>query len=120
MLSGRTHQYNPHPHRRACGAPDCTCRLWAPPEPEPGDARREGQPAEAWYEAWIAIEDYTLIRAPGIATPAYGVELRPASRLRKLRKIRDAAPTDTTEGQPLDLLAVLIAIRTLFTGDGEQ
>ncbi|PPJ26647.1 hypothetical protein C5E45_15120 [Nocardia nova] len=120
MLSGQTDHYNRHPSRRPCGDPECTCRLWAPPNPEPGEGRREGQPAEAWYEAWIAIEDYTLIRAPGgeHSMEMFGVELRPASRLRKLRKIRDAAPTDTGD-QPLDLLAAIIATHTLFTGDGE-
>lgn len=49
----------------------------------------------------------------------FGVELRPASRLRKLQKVRDAAPSDTGE-QPLDLLAAIIATRTLFTEDGER
>ena len=120
MLAGHTDHYNRHPSRRPCGDPECTCRLWAPPNPEPGEGRREGQPAEAWYEAWIAIEDYTLIRAPSSehSMPMFGVELRPASRLRKLRKIRDAAPTDTGD-QPLDLLAAIIATRTLFTHDGQ-
>jgi hypothetical protein len=119
MLAGQADHYNRHPSRRPCGDPECTCRLWTPPDPGPGEGRREGQPAEAWYEAWIAIEDYTLIRAPGEHSMAmFGVELRPASRLRKLRKVRDAAASDSG-GQPLDLLAAIIATRTLFTGDGE-
>ncbi|MEU6559412.1 hypothetical protein [Nocardia nova] len=122
MLSGRTDRYNPHPHRRPCGDPDCTCSLWAPPAPDPGEAHRDGQPAEAWYEAWIAIEDYTLTSVPRNADtpPAYGVEIRPASRLRKLHKIRDAAPGTDPGDQPLDLLAALIATRTLFASDGDQ
>ncbi len=120
MLSGQTDRYNRHPSRRPCGDPECICRLWAPPNPEPVEGRREGQPAEAWYEAWIAIEDYTLIRAPVVehSMAMFGVELRPASRLRKLRKVRDAAPTHSG-GQPLDLLAAIIATRTLFTRDGQ-
>lgn len=120
MLAGQIDHYNRHPSRRPCGDPDCTCLLWSPPAPEPGEGRREGQPAEAWYEAWIAIEDYSLIQAPGgeHSMPMFGVELRPASRLRELRKVRDAAASGGGD-QPLDLLAAIIATRTLFTGDGE-
>ncbi|WP_435591877.1 hypothetical protein [Nocardia sp. bgisy118] len=117
MLAGRVDRYNPHPPEQLtrCDDPVCDCRRWMAPEPDPRDGRREGQPAEAWYEAWLHLRDYVIVTDPGndTAAPAVGVDLRPSSRIRRLRKVRDAAP-GSEDSQPVDLLAALIAIRVFF------
>jgi len=117
MLSGAVDRYNPHPTYHRCTDPTCTCARWVEPEPAPGEAVRDGQPAEAWYEAWMALGDYAIVSEPGTenTAPATGVDLRPSSRIRRLRRIREAAPG----AHPLDLLAALIATRALFTSAGE-
>ncbi|WP_051027975.1 hypothetical protein [Nocardia higoensis] len=65
----------------------------------------------------MALGDYTIVSDPGTGNtaPATGVDLRPSSRIRRLRRIRDAAPGAHT----LDLLAALIATRALFPSVGE-
>lgn len=121
MLSGRTHRYNPvtGAHLSRCDDPDCGCAQWAVVERDPREAPREGQPAEAWYEAWLPLSDYTIVSDPGNDTtpPAVGVDIR-AARLLKVRKIRDAAPTDAGD-QPVDLLAALIVSRKIFGSGGD-
>ncbi|MEU2258451.1 hypothetical protein ABZ540_35395 [Nocardia xishanensis] len=122
MLAGRTHRYHPRPREQfaLCDDPACGCRRWIPAEPDPRDGVREGQPAEAWYEAWLHLDDYKIVSDPGNDTvaPALGVELRPNDRIRKLRKVRDAAPGSERD-QPIDLLAAIIATRALFGAGGE-
>ncbi|WP_327097159.1 hypothetical protein OIE68_46115 [Nocardia vinacea] len=119
MLAGRTHRYNPNPGERfsRCDDPACRCAVWTVPERDPREPAREGQPAEAWYEAWMPLSDYIIVSDPGDDTtpPAIGVDLRNA-RLLKVRKIRDAAPNPD---QPTDLLAALILGRALFGDPGE-
>lgn len=112
MLAGHTHRYNPHPNHRRCGDPTCPCRLWAPTQPD--EAAREGQPAEAWYEAWLDLDNYHIVSNPGDekTPPLTGVNLRDV-HFRKLRKIRDAA-SGSEDRQPLDLLAAIVDARTLF------
>ncbi|WP_280453832.1 hypothetical protein [Nocardia brasiliensis] len=112
VLAGRLDCYHPDPDRQltACGDPDCGCRWWARVTDEP--AHRAGAPAEAWYEGWLPISDYTVVTDHGNATTPLrtGVDLRNV-RLRKLRRIRDAAPgADTSR----DLLADIIVVRLLF------
>ncbi|WP_433521551.1 hypothetical protein ACQPZ2_30140 [Nocardia pseudovaccinii] len=82
-------------------------------EEQPTTPSREGQPAEAWYQAWLALSDYTIVSDPGndSVAPALGVDVRNA-RLLKLRKIRDATPTGD---RSMDLLAALITARELFS-----
>ncbi|MEV2226762.1 hypothetical protein AB0E01_44030 [Nocardia vinacea] len=98
--------------------PLCRPRLrlprWAVTETPPTTPSREGQPAEAWYEAWLALSDYTIVTDPGndSVAPAIGIDIRNA-RLLKLRKIRDATPAGD---RPMDLLAALIAARELLSG----
>ncbi|MEV0027831.1 hypothetical protein [Nocardia sp. NPDC050793] len=60
MLAGAVHRYNPHPPESfgPCEDPECGCRRWVVPEPDPRDGTREGKPAEAWYEAWLYLRDY--------------------------------------------------------------
>ncbi|MFQ6331675.1 hypothetical protein ACLMAL_36905 [Nocardia sp. CWNU-33] len=118
MLAGRSHRYNPNPAERfsRCDDPACRCAVWAVPDRDPREPARKGQPAEAWYEAWIPLSDYTIVSDPGDDTtpPVIGVDLHNA-RLLKVRKVRDAAPSTD---QPIDLLAALIAGRRLFGGGG--
>ncbi|MFE9322638.1 hypothetical protein ACIHDR_23730 [Nocardia sp. NPDC052278] len=119
MLDGRSSRYNPArlgERLTRCAAPDCGGARWAVTEHASTTPSREGQPAEAWYEAWLALLDYTIVSAPGndSVAPALGIDIRNA-RLLKLRKIRDATPTDTGD-RPMDLLAALIAARELLGG----
>ncbi|MEV5835577.1 hypothetical protein [Nocardia sp. NPDC052112] len=121
-LAGRSSRYNPASlgeRLTRCADPDCGCTRWAVTEDPAEKPSREGQPAEAWYEAWLALSDYTVVSDPGDDTtaPAFGVDIRNASLL-KLRKIRDATLTDTGD-RPMDLLAALIAARELF-GDASH
>ncbi|WP_067499021.1 hypothetical protein [Nocardia ignorata] len=114
MLAGTMQRYNPtgnNPLTR-CGDPLCRCRFWAPAEdPAPG---REGKPAEAWYEAWTRSEDYRIISVPAddSGPEATGIALRGVP-IRRLRKVRDPAP-GSEDIQPMDLLAAIIAARTLW------
>ncbi|MFF0533584.1 hypothetical protein ACFYT3_35110 [Nocardia amikacinitolerans] len=103
-----------------CDDPACGCRYWTPAEPGPRDGRREGQPAEAWYKAWLHLRDYVIVTDPGNDTvaPAVAIDLRPSTRILRLRKVRDAAP-GSEESQPVDLLAAFIAIRAFF-GAGDE
>ncbi|WP_416566137.1 hypothetical protein [Nocardia testacea] len=120
MLAGRTHRYNPVARDRItrCDDPACGCRYWSRSEPDPGETPRDGQPAEAWYEIEIGLADYRLVDDPGTdRTPAgVGIDLRHPT-FRRIRRVRDAAP-GTADRQPADLLATLVALRTLF-GDGD-
>ncbi|MGW4369162.1 hypothetical protein ACWEKT_26305 [Nocardia takedensis] len=115
MLEGRQHHYHANPAVRfaRCGDPACDCRAWRPREPDPRDAVRDGLPAEAWYEAWLRLEDYRVVEDPGSATraPALGVDLS-GVRFLRLRKIRDAAPTGVDRGP--EALDLLIAAKSLF------
>ncbi|MEU7764988.1 hypothetical protein AB0B25_07675 [Nocardia sp. NPDC049190] len=119
MLAGRVHRYNPNPSDRftRCDDPSCGCVRWVPADPDPREAPRSGKPADAWYEAWLDLDDYRIVSDPGNErTPAaVGVNLRDA-RLLKLRKVRDAAPGSDHQ-QPVDLLAGIIAVRKIFGGD---
>ncbi|WP_406274531.1 hypothetical protein OH799_01360 [Nocardia sp. NBC_00881] len=122
MLAARQNRYNPHPRERfnRCSDPACNCWQWRASEPDPREAPREGQPAEAWYEASISIAEYSVIHDPGTADtpPAVGINLRGVELL-KLRKVRDAAPAADRQSQPVDLLASIVAVRALFGESGE-
>ncbi|WP_109529293.1 MULTISPECIES: cell envelope biogenesis protein OmpA [Nocardia] len=115
MLTGQQQHYHPNPAVRLarCADPDCGCRYWQPRHPDPREKAREAQPAEAWYEAWLARSDYRVIDDPGTEhlAPETGIDLR-GVRFLRLRKIRDAAQPATD--QPPEPLAMLIAIRALF------
>ncbi|WP_194817999.1 cell envelope biogenesis protein OmpA [Nocardia sp. XZ_19_385] len=117
MLVGAMARYNPNPlkHFRHCADPACGCGRWSVPEPDPREGDREGTPADTWYEAWISLADYRIVNDPGNEryAPAVGISLRPPTRIRRLRKIRDAAP-NTEIDQPADLLAAVNAVRKLF------
>ncbi|MFD4432755.1 hypothetical protein [Nocardia sp. NPDC058497] len=114
MLAGHVDRYNPAGNTplNRCGDPLCRCRYWAPAEnTSPG---REGKPAEAWYEAWIRLDDYDVFTVPADESgpAATGIPLR-GVRFLRLRKVRDPAPN--SEGsQPIDLLAAFIAARKLW------
>ncbi|MET8779081.1 hypothetical protein ABZV58_29105 [Nocardia sp. NPDC004654] len=115
-------RYNPHPAEQflVCDDPVCDCQRWMVPEPDPRDGRREGQPAEAWYEAWLHLHDYVIVADPGNDTvaPAVGIELRPSARILRLRRIRDAAPG--SEDEPAGRSAgAIIASRALFMAASE-
>ncbi|MGQ4616291.1 hypothetical protein [Nocardia sp. R7R-8] len=118
MLAGRQTRYNPHPPEKftRCDDPTCACGRWQANERDPREAPREGQPADAWYEVWIAISDYTVVHDPGTDTtsPVVGVDLRGVELL-KIRKVRDAAPADDDgSARPIDLLAAHVAFSILF------
>ncbi|MFF0532842.1 hypothetical protein ACFYT3_31265 [Nocardia amikacinitolerans] len=122
MLAGHVHRYNPHPREKftRCDDAVCGCRYWIPADPDPRDGTREGQPAQAWYEAWLHVNDYVIVSDPGSenTAPVVGIELRPASRIRRLRKVRDAAP-GSEDDQPIDVLAAIIATRAIFGAGGQ-
>ncbi|MFX0573752.1 hypothetical protein [Nocardia nepalensis] len=115
MLAGQQHHYHANPAVRFahCDDLDCECRYWQPRDPDPREPSRQGQPAEAWYEAWLHINDYRIIDDPGNehAAPAVGVNLT-GVRFLKLRKIRDA--TAPSGDQPPEPLAMLAALREVF------
>lgn len=119
MLAGRTHRYNPVTRDQftRCDDPACGCRSWVRSEPDPNHTPREGQPAEAWYRVEIGLADYRIITDPGNdhQPSIVGIELRDL-RFRSIHPVRDPAP-GTADRQPVDLLAALIAVRTLF-GEG--
>ncbi|WP_067474209.1 hypothetical protein [Nocardia amamiensis] len=117
MLAGRQDRYNPHPPEKfaRCEDPACPCWRWQANERDSREAPREGQPADAWYEVWIPISDYTAVHDPGTDTtpPVTGIKLRGA-KLLKIRKVRDAAPAaDGMSGQ-VDLLRAHVAFARLF------
>ncbi|WP_157125009.1 hypothetical protein, partial [Nocardia pseudovaccinii] len=121
-LHGRSTRYNPSSlgeRLTRCDDLECGCARWTVTETPPTTPTREGQPAEAWYQAWLALSDYTIVSDPGNdnVAPALGVDIRNA-RLLKLRKIRDATPTNTGD-RPMDLLATLITARGLL-GDANH
>ncbi|MBF6341300.1 hypothetical protein IU450_36275 [Nocardia abscessus] len=117
MLAGRQHRYNPHPPEKfaPCEDPACACRLWQPNERDPREAPREAQPADAWYEVWIPLSDYTVVHDPGTDTtlPVTGIKLR-GVKLLKIRKVRDAAPATGPTSPPTDLLRAHLAFAALF------
>lgn len=114
MLAGHVDRYNPvgNAPLNRCGDPLCRCRYWAPPgNTTPG---REGKPAEAWYEAWLRLDDYEVFNVPADESgpAATGIALRGVP-LRRLRKVRDPAP-NSDDSQPIDLLAAHLAARKLW------
>lgn len=114
MLAGYVDRYNPvgNTPLNLCGDPLCRCQYWAPADnTAPG---REGKPAEAWYEAWIRLDDYDVFTVPADESgpAATGIALRGVPFLR-LRKLRDPAP-NSGDSQPVDLLAAFIATRKLW------
>ncbi|MFR9769315.1 hypothetical protein [Nocardia sp. SC052] len=117
MLAGRQTRYNPHPPEKfaRCEDPACQCRRWQANERDSREAPREGQPADAWYEVWIPISDYTTVHDPGTDTapPVTGIELRGA-KLLKIRKVRDAAPAADGTSHPVDLLRAHLAFAAMF------
>ncbi|MFI9410127.1 hypothetical protein [Nocardia gamkensis] len=117
MLAGRQTRYNPHPPEKftPCEDPDCPCLRWQANERDPREAPREGQPADAWYEVWIPISDYTVVHDPGTDTtpPGIGVNLRGVTLL-KIRKVRDAAAAADGPPLPIDLLPSYAAFAKLF------
>ncbi|WP_157120571.1 hypothetical protein [Nocardia fusca] len=119
MLAGQMQRYNPvvRDEFTRCDDPACGCRTWGRSEPDPNHTPREGQPAEAWYRVEIGLSDYRIITDPGNdhQPSIVGIDLRDL-RFRSLHRIRDAAP-GTGDRQPVDLLATLIVVRTLF-GEG--
>ncbi len=114
MLAGHVDRYNPvgNAPLNRCDDPLCRCRYWAPAEPTAPS--REGKPAQAWYEAWIRLDDYHVFTTPADESgpEATGIALRELPFLR-LRKVRDPAP-DSSDSQPADLLAAFIAARKLW------
>ncbi|MFI6041906.1 hypothetical protein ACIA8C_09745 [Nocardia sp. NPDC051321] len=117
VLAGRLDRYHPDPdrHLSACGDTRCGCRIWRRVTDEP--SHLAGQPAEAWYEGWLPLSDYTVVTDHGNDTtpPITGVDVREV-RLRKLRRIRASAAGGE---QSMDLLAMIIAGRKVF-GYGED
>ncbi|MFF3228874.1 hypothetical protein ACFYV7_39200 [Nocardia suismassiliense] len=117
VLAGRIDRYHPDPdrHLALCGDRLCGCRIWQRVTDEPTELT--GQPAEAWYEAWLPLSNYTIVTDHGNDTtpPTTGVDLRHV-RLRRLRRIRDAAPG---ADEAMDLLAAIIVGRQLF-GDPDD
>jgi hypothetical protein len=117
MLAGRQSRYNPHPPEKftPCQDPDCPCRRWQANERDPREAPREGQPADAWYEIWIPLSEYTVAHDPGTdsAPPGIGINLRGVTLL-KIRKVRDAAVAADGPPLPIDLLPSYAAFAKLF------
>ncbi|MGW0252391.1 hypothetical protein ACWDYH_37760 [Nocardia goodfellowii] len=117
MLAGAMDRHNPHPPTefRRCADPACRCDLWTIAESDPRDGEREGTPADAWYEAWIDLTDYRIVNDPGNEhyAPAVGISLRPPTRIRRLRKIRDDAAASDGK-RHADPLAFTMAVRDLF------
>lgn len=114
MLAGEMARYNLHPRMHRCPDPGCGCAHWAVPEPIAGQAIRKGQPADAWYEAWIALDDYILVPDPLELATGIGISLRPPVRIRRARRLPVFGPS---EDQPQDLLAVLTRIHRLLGPD---
>lgn len=118
MLAGTTNAYRsqPSPNSRPCGDPRCLCRAWSH---TPSAHQRYGNPAEAWYAAWIRLSDYQLIHTP--ATDEHpvldGIKLR-GNVIRKIDKIRDAAGADAGQRTALDNLGMWLRMSRLMHGQG--
>ncbi|WP_170112193.1 hypothetical protein [Nocardia fluminea] len=116
MLAGHVDRYNPAGGSplTQCWDPLCHCRFWASVEDNDATPGREGKPAEAWYQAWLKLEDYRIFTVPADESgpAATGIALHRVPLLR-LRKARDPAP-DGTNTEWMDILAKIVAARKLW------
>ncbi|MFI7195786.1 hypothetical protein ACIBQ0_39220, partial [Nocardia nova] len=114
--TSNAYRSQPSPNSRPCGDPRCLCRAWSH---TPTAHQRYGNPAEAWYAAWIGLSDYQLIHTPATDEhPALdGIKLR-GNVVRKIDKIRDAAGPDAGQRTALDNLGMWLRMSRLMHGQG--